>query len=134
MQKILRGVLGVLGAIVGYLYGGINSVFYAVLAMMAIDWLTGILSAWHNKSLDSRVGLKGIIKKIGELITIAVAHIIDANVIGGGTCALMTVCELFFIANEGISIIENLGEFGVPIPEKLKNVLAQLKEDNDKEE
>ena len=130
-HNITRAISATLGGLLGFLYGELNGIFYALLAMIVIGYISGVLIAIINKKLSSEVGFKGLVKKIFMLMLVAVGHIIDAQVIGSGA-AVMTAVELFFIANEGISILENAARLGVPIPKKLKDILIQLKDGNDK--
>ena len=129
-DNVIKSISAALGAVGGFLFGQLNGLFYAVIAMMAIDYITGVVVAVLDKKLSSEVGFRGLVKKLFILVLIAVAHIIDAQVIGTGA-ALMTAVMLFFIANEGISILENAATLGLPIPQKLRDVLEQLR-DKDK--
>lgn len=131
-DNMIKSISAALGAVGGFLFGQLNGLFYAVIAMMAIDYITGVVVAVLDKKLSSEVGFRGLVKKLFILVLIAVAHIIDAQVIGTGA-ALMTAVMLFFIANEGISILENAAALGLPIPQKLRDVLEQLR-DKDKGE
>lgn len=106
---------------------------YALIAFMALDYLTGVLVAAAQKELSSKVGFKGIAKKVIILALVAVGHILDTHVLGGGAVCRSAVSG-FYIANEGISILENAAELGLPLPKKLIDVLKQLRDDNDKEE
>lgn len=132
-DKAFRAVSTALGAVGGFLFGQITGLFWAVIAMMAIDYITGVILAVVNKRLSSRVGFRGIAKKLCIIMLMAVAHVIDAEVIGTGA-GLMTAVQLFFLANEGISILENAAALGLPVPKKLRGVLEQLKSDNDEED
>lgn len=132
-DKAFRAVSTALGAVGGFLFGQITGLFWAVIAMMAIDYVTGVILAVVNKRLSSKVGFRGIAKKLCIIMLMAVAHVIDAEVIGTGA-GLMTAVQLFFLANEGISILENAAALGLPIPNKLRGVLEQLKSENDKED
>ena len=132
-DKAFRAVSTALGAVGGFLFGQITGLFWAVIAMMAIDYITGVILAVVNRRLSSKVGFRGIAKKLCIIMLMAVAHVIDAAVIGTGA-VLMTAVQLFFLANEGISILENAAALGLPIPNKLRGVLEQLKSENDEEE
>lgn len=132
-DNIVRAISAVVGSLLGFLFGEVSGLFYALLTMMVIDYISGVLIAIINKKLSSEVGFKGLVKKIFMLMLVAIGHIIDAHVIGSGA-AVMTAVQLFFVANEGISILENAARLGVPIPKKLKDILIQLKDGNNKEE
>lgn len=130
-DTIIKSVSGAIGAVVGFMYGEVNGLFVAIIALMVLDYITGILCAIVTKTLSSEVGFRGLVKKFVILIVIAVGHLVDAYVIGTGS-AVMSAVMLFFAANEGISILENAAILGLPIPKKLKDVLEQLK-DKDKD-
>lgn len=130
-DNIVRAISAVVGGALGFLFGEVSGLFYALLTMMVIDYISGVLIAIINKKLSSEVGFKGLVKKIFMLMLVAIGHIIDAHVIGSGA-AVMTAVQLFFVANEGISILENAARLGVPIPKKLKDILIQLKDSEDK--
>ena len=106
----------------------------ALIIMMVLDYITGIMRAIVDKKLSSAVGFKGICKKVLILILVGIANIVDMNVVGTGS-ALRGVVICFYMSNEGLSILENASYLGLPVPEKLKDILAQLhKKDMDKEE
>lgn len=129
-DNIIRTISAAVGAAVGFLFGQLNGLFWAVIALMAIDYVTGVIVAVLNKRLSSEVGFRGLVKKLFILVLIAVAHIVDAQIIGQGA-AVMTAVMLFFAANEGISILENAANLGLPVPKKLQDILEQLRKDDD---
>ena len=122
-----------IGGALGWFIGGLDGFLYALIAFVVIDYLTGLLAAGVQKKLSSEVGFKGIAKKIAIFLLVGIANIIDVDVIQNGT-ALRTAVIFFYLSNEGLSILENAGNNGLPIPEKLKAMLSQLKdkEDTDK--
>lgn len=107
-----------------YLVGGIDYSLIALLIIMALDYITGVISAIYNKELSSRIGAKGILKKVLMLCIIGLAVIVDR--LTGETGAVRTLVIYYYVANEGISILENLVECDVPFPEKVLEVLKQL--------
>ena len=109
--------------ILGYFLGGFDPMLTTLLIFMGIDYLTGVLSATVYKKLNSRTGAKGIVKKIFMLILIGLANWVSVST---GVEGIRLLAISFYIANEGISIIENASKIGVPIPKKLKEVLEQL--------
>lgn len=131
-DNFVKAVFAAVGGVVGFLFGQLNGLFWAVIALMALDYITGILCAVTTKTLSSEVGFRGLVKKFMILIVIAVGHLVDAYIIGQGA-AFMTAVMLFFAANEGISILENAANLGLPIPKKLRDVLEQLKDKGDKD-
>lgn len=126
MQIIIDSVAGTIGAVLGFMYGEVTGLFWALVAFMVLDYIGGILAAISVRKLSSKVGFKGIVKKLLILVFVSVGHITDTYVLGGVPVA-MTAVILFYIANEGISIVENATELGLPVPQKIKNVLEQIK-------
>ena len=119
-----------IGGALGWFIGGLDGFLYALIAFVVIDYLTGLLAAGVQKKLSSEVGFKGIAKKIAIFLLVGIANIINVDVIQNGT-ALRTAVIFFYLSNEGLSILENAGNIGLPIPEKLKTMLAQLKDKED---
>ena len=131
IQIIIDSIAAGIGAFIGFMYGEASGLLLALISFMALDYLTGIIIAVINKKLSSEVGFKGLCKKFLILVFVAIGHILDTYVLNG-TAVLMTAVILFYLANEGISIIENAANLGLPVPQKLKDILEQLKTDNDK--
>ena len=129
MDKTLNIISAVFFAICGFLWGQLDGLFYALIAFMVLDYITGLISAYIAKKLSSEVGFRGIARKVFILILIAVGHIIDTHVLGGGTVCRSAVIG-FYLANEGLSILENAGKTGLPLPKKLLDVLEQLRKDD----
>ena len=131
MDKILQTISGAICAVCGFLWGELDGLIYALIAFMTIDYVTGLVVAWIRKELSSEIGFKGIAKKVFILSLVAVGHILDVRVLGGGAACRSAVIG-FYIANEGISILENAGNIGLPLPKKLIDVLQQLKSKEEK--
>lgn len=121
------------GGWLGWFLGGCDGLLYALLAFVVIDYITGVMCAIVDKKLSSEVGFKGICKKVLIFLLVGIANILDAQVIGTG-CVLRTAVVFFYISNEGVSLLENAGRLGLPIPEKLKAVLEQLHDRSETEE
>ena len=121
-------VFGLVGGFVCNFLGGWDMLLKSIVILMVLDYVTGLLKAIYNKELSSEIGFKGLIRKITIFIVIATAYVIQG--IMGDEIPLREIVILFFIANEGISLIENASEF-IPIPEKLKDILIQLKKEGD---
>ena len=113
------------GGWLGYFLGGCDGLLYALIAFVVIDYITGVMCAIINKQLSSEVGFKGIFRKVLIFLLVGIANIIDVQVIGTGA-VLRTAVIFFYISNEGVSLLENAGHLGLPIPEKIKTVLEQL--------
>lgn len=134
MKTILNNlpeVFAVIGSVLGFLLGGFDGYLYTLLGFILIDYLTGVMAAIANRQISSEIGFVGILKKILILIMVAMGHLLDQNLLGGGA-AMRTAVIFFYTANECISITENLSRLGFPIPAKLKTVLAQLSEKEEK--
>jgi toxin secretion/phage lysis holin len=114
-----------IGGWLGWALGGYDGFLYALIAFVVIDYATGVMCAILEKNLSSEIGAKGIFKKVLIFVMVAIGHIIDSRIIGDGS-AIRTAVIFFYLSNEGISIIENASIIGLPIPQKLKDVLAQL--------
>jgi toxin secretion/phage lysis holin len=124
------------GAFLGWFLGGQDGFLYALLAFVAIDYITGVLCAIVDKKQSSEIGARGIFKKVLIFVLVGVAHILDTQILGsfgdnGG--ALRTAVIFFYLSNEGVSILENAGHIGLPIPGKLKEILKQLHGRDDKD-
>ena len=129
MKTIINNVISILATYFIYLVGGIDVAFISLVVIMALDYITGVLSAIYNKKLNSKIGYKGILKKASYLLVIALGVILDKLL--GQTGSVRTLVIYFFVANDGISILENVGEMNIPLPKKLKELLDQLKKEGD---
>ena len=121
-----------IGALFAKFIGGWDKLAMLLVTLVIIDYITGVASAWANKELNSHKGRQGIISKICIFLVIGIAVIVDDVLIAGdivvlGQGALRTSFILFYVSNELISVVENLTKLGVPMPEKIKEVLEQLK-------
>ena len=125
MKILLNNIVSVILTTFVYLVGGFDIAIQSLLIVMVIDYLTGIASAIYNKNLSSKIGLKGIIKKFCYLLVVALSVVID-NLLGQSGL-IRNLVIYFFVANDGLSIIENMGEMNVKLPEKLIDALEQLK-------
>lgn len=129
MKAIINNVISILATYFIYLVGGIDVAFISLVVIMALDYITGVLSAIYNKKLNSKIGYKGILKKASYLLVIALGVILDKLL--GQTGSVRTLVIYFFVANDGISILENVGEMNIPLPKKLKELLDQLKKEGE---
>lgn len=116
-----------LGGAVGAVMGGFDGFLYALIVFVVVDYLTGVMVAVLDKKLSSEVGFHGIFKKVVIFALVAVGHIVDFYVIQNGS-VIRTAVIFFYLSNEGISILENASALGLPVPQKLKDVLEQLKD------
>ena len=121
----LQMAIAAVGGWLGYFLGGMDGLLTALLIFMAVDYVTGLMCAVADKKLSSSVGIKGICKKVLIIMLVGVAHIVDLHVVGTGN-ALRGAVVCFYLSNEGVSLLENAAHLGLPIPEKMKSILAQL--------
>ena len=121
----IQMAVAAIGGWIGYFVGGVDGLMTALLIFMALDYITGLMCAIADKKLSSAVGFRGICKKVLILMLVGVAHIVDLHVVGTGD-ALRSAVVCFYLSNESVSMLENAAHLGLPIPEKLKSVLAQL--------
>jgi toxin secretion/phage lysis holin len=120
----------VIGGFLGWFLGGLDGFIYALVAFVVIDYLTGVMVAITEKKLSSEVGFRGIFKKVLIFAMVAIGNIIDVHMIKNGS-AIRTAVIFFYISNEGISIIENSTKIGLPVPQKLKNILEQISKEEE---
>ena len=128
MKSIWVGIqvaFSALGGFLGWYLGGVDGFLYALIAFVLVDYITGVMCAIADKKLSSAVGFKGICKKVLILMLVGVANVVDIHIVGTGS-ALRSAVICFYLSNEGLSLLENAAHIGLPIPDKMKNVLAQL--------
>ena len=118
-------ILAAVGGWLGYFLGGCDGLVYALILFVAADYITGVMCAAVDKRLSSEIGFKGICKKVLIFVLVGLANILDVQIIGTG-CVLRTAVIFFYISNEGVSLLENAAHLGLPVPEKLKDILQQL--------
>ena len=121
----IQMAVAAIGGWLGYFLGGMDGLMIALIVFVVLDYITGLMCAVIDKKLSSAVGFKGICKKVLILMLVGVAHIVDLHVVGTGD-ALRSAVVCFYLSNESVSMLENAAHLGLPIPEKLKSVLAQL--------
>ena len=136
MKEIWNGiqiVFTMIGGWLGYFLGGCDGLLIALVMFVVMDYISGVMCAIADKTLSSEVGFKGICRKVLIFVLVGIANILDVQVIGTGS-VLRTAVIFFYISNEGISLLENAGYLGLPIPEKIKTVLEQLHDRAEREE
>lgn len=121
----IQMVFTCVGGWLGWYLGGVDGPLYALIAFVVVDYVTGVMCAVSDKTLSSSVGFRGICRKILVFTLVGIANVLDTQVIGNGS-VLRTAVIFFYISNEGISLLENSAHLGLPIPEKLKEVLEHL--------
>ena len=120
------------GAALGAFLGGVDGFLYTLIVFVVVDYVTGFFAAVAEKNLSSEVGFRGIAKKVVIFLLVGVANLIDVNVLGQGA-VIRTAVIFFYLSNEGVSILENSGRLGLPIPKKLRQILEQLKDEDEDE-
>ena len=128
--KIQMGMT-ILGGWLGYFLGGMDGLMIALIIFMVLDYITGLMCAVIDKKLSSAVGFRGVCKKVLILMLVGVANVVDVHVVGTGS-ALRGAVIAFYLFNEGLSLLENAAHIGLPIPDRMKDVLAQLHGREDK--
>ena len=123
--NVIQLVFTTLGGWLGWYLGGVDGPLYTLIAFVVVDYITGVMCAINDKNLSSSVGFRGICRKVLIFTLVGIANILDTQVIGNGS-VLRTAVIFFYISNEGISLLENAAHLGLPIPEKLKEVLQHL--------
>ena len=123
----IQMVFAAVGGWLGYFLGGCDGLLIALVVFAAVDYITGVMCAIADQKLSSEVGFRGICRKVLIFILVGIANILDVEVIGTGS-VLRTAIIFFYLSNEGVSLLENAAHLGLPIPKKLKDVLAQLHE------
>ena len=123
--NVIQLAFAAVGGFVGWFLGGCDGLLYTLLAFVVIDYITGVMCAVVDKTLSSAIGFKGICRKVLIFALVGIGHILDTHVIGSGS-VMRTAIIFFYISNEGVSLIENAVHIGLPVPQKLKDVLEQL--------
>lgn len=125
-KTFFNSVIAVLGSILTYIFGGWDTCLIVLVIFMALDYATGVMGGMVQKKLNSHVGFVGILRKATIIIVLIVAVLLD-RLINKGTWVFRTLVCYFYIANEGISLLENAAKIGVPVPKKIIDVLEQIK-------
>ena len=123
--NMIQAVFTMVGGWLGYFLGGCDGLLFALVVFVVMDYVTGVMCAAADRKLSSEVGFKGICRKVLIFMMVGIANVLDVLIIGSGS-VLRTAVIFFYLSNEGLSLLENAGHLGLPIPEKLKAVLEQL--------
>ena len=124
-------LVAILGTTFTWLFGFWDTALMVLICFMILDYIAGLNKAYINKQLSSSIGFRGIAKKSVIFIVLIVAVLLD-RLIGAGQWFFRTLVCYFYIANEGISILENCSAIGLPIPDKIKLALEQLRDKEEK--
>ena len=127
LWNVTQMAFAAIGGFVGWFLGGFDGFLYTLVAFVAIDYLTGVMCAINDKTLSSAVGFRGICRKVLIFAMVGLANILDVYILGEGS-VLRTAVIFFYLSNEGVSMLENAAHLGMPVPDKLKDVLEQLHE------
>lgn len=131
-ENIFNSIIAGVGTAFTYIFGAWDTALVVLIGFMVIDYSTGMISSAINKQLNSKVGFKGILRKCTILLVLIMGVLLD-RLLNDGTWVFRTLISYFYIANEGLSIIENIGKCGVEFPPAMQNALEQLKQGNKKE-
>ena len=123
--NMIQAVFTMVGGWLGYFLGGCDGLLFALVLFVSMDYITGVMCAAADRKLSSEVGFQGICRKVLLFLLVGMANVLDVNVIGTGS-VFRTAVIFFYLSNEGLSLLENAGHLGLPIPAKLKAVLEQL--------
>lgn len=134
MEKIFNSLVALIATFFTYLFGGWDLALKILITFMVLNYVTGVIYAYVNKTLNSEIGFKGLIKKCMILAVLIVGVALDRMLGNDGTWVFRTLVCYFYIANEGISLLENISNLGVPIPNKIKNALEQLNKGDEESE
>ena len=130
--NMIQIIFTAVGGWLGYFLGGCDGLLIALVVFAVADYITGVMCAIADKKLSSEIGFKGICRKVIIFMLVGIAHVLDVNVIATGS-VLRTAVIFFYLSNEGVSLLENAAHLGLPVPEKLKDVLEQLHDRAEKE-
>ena len=130
--NMIQIIFTAVGGWLGYFLGGCDGLLIALVVFAVTDYITGVMCAIADKKLSSEIGFKGICRKVIIFMLVGIAHVLDVNVIATGS-VLRTAVIFFYLSNEGVSLLENAAHLGLPVPEKLKDVLEQRHDRPEKE-
>ena len=133
MWRVICAAFAGIGGVLGWFFGGLDGFMWALIVFVLVDYLTGVTAAAVKRELSSEIGAKGIAKKVFEFLLVGVANVLDKQILQQGA-ALRTLVIFFYVANEGLSILENCTKIGLPVPKFLKKLLKQLKDKGDGKE
>lgn len=124
-------MVAMIGGFLNFAFGGLDGIMYALIVFIVVDYITGVIAAIVQHKVSSNIGFRGIAKKVTIFLLVIIANMIDIHIIKDGNTA-RTAVVFFYLSNEGISIVENASRIGLPVPQKLKSILVQLKEEGEK--
>lgn len=130
-ETFLKWLSAEVCALTSLLWGGMDGLLFALLAVMCLDFATGLIVGGAQRKLNSEVCFRGLAKKMLILVMVALGHVLDAHIFGGSAAVCRSAVIGFYVANEGLSILENAGKLGMPFPKKLRQMLEQLKNEED---
>ena len=130
--NMIQIIFTAVGGWLGYFLGGCDGLLIALVVFAVTDYITGVMCAIADKKLSSEIGFKGICRKVIIFMLVGIAHVLDVNVIATGS-VLRTAVIFFYLSNEGVSLLENAAHLGLPVPEKLKDVLEHVHDRAEKE-
>lgn len=132
MEKCFNTLVAIIATFFTYLFGSWDLALQVLIVFMILDYVTGVLYAFISNQLNSEVGFKGLVKKLMILVVLIIGVMLD-RILGVNGWPFRTLAAYFYIANEGISLLENVANIGIPIPNKMRQALEQLNKDDGKE-
>ena len=130
LHSQIKFISAIIGGWLGWFLGSLDGFLYTLIALVIVDYITGVVAAGLRHELSSEVGFTGIAKKIMVFAIVGVANVLDHHILQQGS-VLRTMAIFFYVANEGMSIVENADRIGIAVPQPLRRILKQLKEDNE---
>lgn len=134
MAHFLKAFSAAVCGLAGFLWGEMDGLLIALITFICLDYVTGLIVGAVQRRLNSQISFAGLLKKAVIFVIVAVAHVVDTQILGGTASVFRSAACGLYIANEGLSILENCGKLGLPIPAKLRNVLEQLRDENEKDD
>lgn len=128
MKEFVCAALASIGTFLTFIFGDWDVALQCLVVAVALDYVSGVIKAFVKKELSSKIGVKGLVKKVGVFVVVALSVLLDK--VTGSTGAIRTLVIYYFVANEGLSIVENLAETGIPIPDVIKKALKNLKSES----
>lgn len=134
MTNFLKMLSAFVCGLAGFLWGQLDGLLIALITFICLDYITGLIVGAVQRKLNSQTSFVGLARKALILVIVAVAHVVDTQILGGSASVFRSAACGLYIANEGLSILENAGKLGLPMPKKLREMLVQLRDKNEEDE
>lgn len=133
MTNFLKMLSAFVCGLAGFLWGQLDGLLIALITFICLDYVTGLIVGAVQRKLNSQTSFIGLARKALILVIVAVAHVVDTQILGGSASVFRSAACGLYIANEGLSILENAGKLGLPMPKKLREMLVQLRDKNEED-